>query len=211
MIVDSSQEIPIFLRKTVDRKLILKKRGNRINLESLLRHTHSVSHTTSATMVLASAFGELQNATPRIFSTLKERPITSVELDENIEDPIDEREVFDLIRDINDPEHPLSLEQLNVVSEELVNVDNATRVINVQFTPTIPHCSMATLIGLCIRVKLLRCLPREYKIDLMITPGKHNQEHAINKQLQDKERVAAALENPKLLSVVNQCIAEPGY
>lgn len=57
----------------------------------------------------------------------------------------------------------------------------------------------------------MRTLPREYKIDLSITPGKHDQETAINKQLQDKERVAAALENPNLLSVVNKCIAEPGY
>lgn len=29
----------------------------------------------------------------------------------------------------------------------------------------------------------------------------------VNKQLNDKERVAAALENPSLLNVVNQCIA----
>lgn len=64
---------------------------------------------------------------------------------------------------------------------------------------------------LCFQVKLLRTLPREYKIDLSITPGKHDQEKAINKQLQDKERVAAALENPNLLSVVNKCISELNY
>jgi hypothetical protein len=31
------------------------------------------------------------------------------------EDPIDAQEIFDYIRDINDPEHPYTLEQLNVV------------------------------------------------------------------------------------------------
>jgi hypothetical protein len=31
-------------------------------------------------------------------------------------EPITPREVFELIRNINDPEHPLTLEQLNVVS-----------------------------------------------------------------------------------------------
>ncbi|XP_003748254.1 MIP18 family protein galla-2 [Galendromus occidentalis] len=164
-------------------------------------------------MVLNLGFGsfQLENAAPQVFATVKDRPVTAAELDDAIEDPIDAREVFDLIRDINDPEHPLTLEQLKVVAEELVTVDPATRVIKVMFTPTIPHCSMATLIGLCIRVKLMRSLPREFKIDLMITPGKHDQERAINKQLQDKERVAAALENPNLLSVVNKCIAEPEY
>ena len=34
----------------------------------------------------------------------------------------------------------------------------------IEFTPTIPHCSMATLIGLSIRVKLLRCLPSRFKV-----------------------------------------------
>jgi len=31
---------------------------------------------------------------------------------------------------------------------------------------------------------------------------------AVNKQVNDKERVAAALENPNLLSIVRQCIGE---
>eukprot|EP00947_MAST-08B_sp_MAST-8B-sp1_P004696 g4696.t1 len=56
---------------------------------------------------------------------------------------------------INDPEHPLTLEQLNVATLENVQVDDAAGTVMVHFTPTIPHCSMATLIGLCIRVKLL--------------------------------------------------------
>jgi metal-sulfur cluster biosynthetic enzyme len=55
----------------------------------------------------------------------------------------------DLIRAINDPEHPLSLEQLNVVRQD--HVDVTENHVLVEFTPTIPHCSMATLIGLSIR------------------------------------------------------------
>lgn len=76
----------------------------------------------------------------------------------------------------------------------------------IKFTPTIPHCSMATLIGLSIRVLLLRTLPARFKITVEITPGSHTSEVAINKQLADKERVAAALENNHLLEVINQCI-----
>jgi hypothetical protein len=73
-------------------------------------------------------------------------------------------------------------------------------------SPTIPHCSMATLIGLAIRVKLIRSLPSRFDIIVQIQPGTHASELAINKQLADKERVAAALENPHLLGVVNKCI-----
>ena len=66
---------------------------------------------------------------------------------------------------------------------------------------------MATLIGLCLRVKLLRTLPPRMKVAIYIKPGAHQSESAINKQLNDKERVAAALENIHLAEVVNKCIA----
>lgn len=41
-------------------------------------------------------------------------------------EPIDAAEIFEHIRDIVDPEHPYSLEQLNVVEEELITVDDGT-------------------------------------------------------------------------------------
>jgi len=103
------------------------------------------------------------------------------------------------------------LEQLNVTQQQLIKVDDANNYIEVCFTPTIPHCSMATLIGLCIRVKLLRSLPSRFKVDIKVTPGSHASEDAVNKQLNDKERVAAALENGHLLDVVNNCIAHTDY
>jgi len=40
-------------------------------------------------------------------------------------EPIDALEVFEHVRDIVDPEHPYTLEQLNVVEEGLVQVDDA--------------------------------------------------------------------------------------
>ena len=66
---------------------------------------------------------------------------------------------------------------------------------------------MATLIGLCLRVQLLRALPSRFKVDIYVSPGSHASEHAVNKQLNDKERVAAALENPMLLDRVNLCLS----
>ncbi|KAM8851718.1 cytosolic iron-sulfur assembly component 2B isoform X2 [Synchiropus splendidus] len=137
---------------------------------------------------------QLENANPVIFQRSDERLLTATDEDEDVHDPIDDREIFDMIRSINDPEHPLSLEELNVVEQVRVKVKDAESTVEVEFTPTIPHCSMATLIGLSI------------KIDVHITPGTHASEEAVNKQLADKERVAAALENSSLLEVVNQCL-----
>jgi metal-sulfur cluster biosynthetic enzyme len=83
---------------------------------------------------------------------------------ENEFDLIDNVEVFDMIREINDPEHPLSLEQLRVVRLEDVHVDPIAKTVHVVFTPTIPHCSMATMIGLMIRNKLYNSLSPLYKL-----------------------------------------------
>uniref|UniRef100_A0A8C7Y9W0 Cytosolic iron-sulfur assembly component 2B n=1 Tax=Oryzias sinensis TaxID=183150 RepID=A0A8C7Y9W0_9TELE len=153
-----------------------------------------------------SGGSQLENANPVIFQRSGERQLTAADEDEDVHDPIDDREIFDILfkstnlRQYNilfsfDPEHPLSLEELNVVEEVRVQVNDAESTVSVEFTPTIPHCSMATLIGLSIKVKLLRSLPNR------LCPGV-----AVNKQLADKERVAAALENSSLLEVVNQCL-----
>lgn len=47
-------------------------------------------------------------------------------------------------------------------------------------------------------------------MDIRIKPGTHQSEHAVNKQLNDKERVQAALENQHLLQVVEGCLATAG-
>lgn len=47
-------------------------------------------------------------------------------------------------------------------------------------------------------------------MDVSIRPGTHMSEFAVNRQLNDKERVAAALENGGLLEVVNQCLSAKG-
>lgn len=128
------------------------------------------------------------------------------------EEKINSNEIFDLIRSITDPEHPLTLEDLSVVSAEQISVTHPddpedSPHVMVRFTPTIPHCSMATLIGLTLRVRLLRSLPERFKVDIKIKEGTHQSENSVNKQLNDKERVAAALENSHLLGVVQQCLS----
>ncbi|XP_022111094.1 MIP18 family protein FAM96A-like [Acanthaster planci] len=133
------------------------------------------------------------------------------EEEENLEDIA--ADIYDLIKDIRDPEKPNTLEELEVVFEQGVKVhplqEGSDRyIIRVEFTPTVPHCSLATLIGLCIRVKLDRSLPQKHKIDIFITKGTHSTEDEINKQINDKERIAAAMENPNLKELVERCVAD---
>ncbi|XP_012220105.1 MIP18 family protein galla-1 [Linepithema humile] len=123
--------------------------------------------------------------------------------------------VYDLLRTIKDPEKPQTLEELDVVYEECINICDSTprgvSVIRVEFNPTVPHCSLATLIGLCIRVKLERFLVASFKLDIYIKKGAHSTEEEINKQINDKERIAAAMENPNLRELVEKCILEDDY
>ncbi|KAF5961052.1 hypothetical protein HYC85_002261 [Camellia sinensis] len=95
---------------------------------------------------------------------------------------------------------------LSVLSEESITVDEKLGRILITFTPTIQHCSMATVIGLCLRVKLKECFPPHFKVDIKVAPGSHANEESVNKQLNDKERVAAALENPNLRQLVDECL-----
>ncbi|KAI3453848.1 hypothetical protein Pfo_010511 [Paulownia fortunei] len=153
----------------------------------------------------------LINANPVVYEK-KERRTRSApgDVDEYAVEPIDQQEIFDHIRDIKDPEHPYSLEELKVITEDAIEVDDKHSYVRVTFTPTVEHCSMATVIGLCLRVKLMRSLPPRYKVDIRVAPGTHATEAAVNKQLNDKERVAAALENPNLVDMVDECLA-PSY
>lgn len=109
----------------------------------------------------------------------------------------------DILRSIRDPEKPSTLEDLHVVYEEGIfiqaptsdNVQVVRRRLNnsiftqptnnafgfisqirVEFNPTVPHCSLATLIGLCIRVKIERNIQHKLKLDIYIKKGAHTTE-----------------------------------
>ncbi|CAD6442272.1 a7c98ac4-2a4a-4537-bcd2-eba69ce3a72c [Sclerotinia trifoliorum] len=127
-------------------------------------------------------------------------------------EPIDEQEIYDLIAPISDPEHPLSLESLGVVKLEDVHLVSPSDLTNpaalsrvlVELTPTVSHCSLATVIGLGVRVRLEQALPPSYRVEVKIKKDTHSQAAEVNKQLADKERVAAALENDNLMNLLRK-------
>ncbi|EQB60516.1 hypothetical protein NAPIS_ORF01890 [Vairimorpha apis BRL 01] len=126
--------------------------------------------------------------------------------------------IFELIRDIKDPEHDFTLEQLNVVKKEYIsifeftkddeclNVGLPVKCLMVRFVPTIPHCSMAAIIGLSL-IYILKNYIKDHIIKIEIVLGTHVNDKLINKQLNDKDRVQAAFENEALNDVINDCTA----
>ncbi|OGM39965.1 cytoplasmic protein required for cell viability [Aspergillus bombycis] len=130
--------------------------------------------------------------------------------DDLLEEPIDEQEIYDLVSTISDPEHPISLGALAVVSLPDISITptlsyvpaSPLRTVTILITPTITHCSLATVIGLGVRVRLEQSLPPRFRVDVRIKEGTHSTADEVNKQLADKERVAAALENGTLMGVI---------
>lgn len=147
-------------------------------------------------------------------SLVSSRPPSLISDSEDNEEPepIDAQEIYDLISSISDPEHPLTLGQLAIVNlPDITIIDDGNRnkmaEVIVEITPTITHCNLATLIGLGIRVRLDRCLPPRYRITINVKKGTHQSENQVNKQLNDKERVAAACENEQLLTVISHMLS----
>ena len=62
----------------------------------------------------------------------------------------------------------LYIDLLLITLPSCMQVSDDDNTVMIEFTPTIPHCSMATLIGLSIRVKLLRALPSRFKVHCFI-------------------------------------------
>lgn len=124
--------------------------------------------------------------------------------------------IIDLISTISDPEHPVSLGQLSIVNIDDIHInpspaegfpdENTIVQVSVEITPTVTHCSLATVLGLGVRVRLEQCLPPNYRVDVLCRENTHSQDDQVNKQLADKERVAAALENDSLRAVLDKML-----
>ncbi|KAL9692691.1 hypothetical protein quinque_000038 [Culex quinquefasciatus] len=120
--------------------------------------------------------------------------------------------IYDFLRTIRDPEKPNTLEDLKVVYEEGIFVQEPTEgnvyVVRIEFNPTVPHCSLATLIGLCIRIKVQRSLAHNLKLDIYIKKGAHSTEEEINKQINDKGTNSGRDGKSNLRQLVENCIKE---
>ncbi|TBU03266.1 hypothetical protein CWI37_0324p0020 [Hamiltosporidium tvaerminnensis] len=155
--------------------------------------------------------------------------------------------IYELLRDIKDPEHPNTLEDLGIINKSGIKIgviesSNIGEIessvekqdflsnndknemflfkkgvsitdyglpinyIDISFVPTIPHCSMAALIGLSIKRQLMKFVDEKYWIRVYIAAETHVNELALNKQLNDKDRVMAAFENEAIVDLIDLCL-----
>lgn len=146
------------------------------------------------------------NPNPVVLDKIATKDVDLVFCNKKVKD-VNKETVFQLIRNIVDPEHPQTIEQLGIVDLNSVSIykmetdDPFLRegldvtVVEVKYKPTIPHCSMAAVIGLGIKIQLMKYLDMKYHTKVIVAEDSHIQERDLNKQINDKDRVLAATEN----------------
>jgi len=128
--------------------------------------------------------------------------------------------IFGFLKGVLDPEFPFCLFSLDIISVEKIGLKNfyhsQSYKISIFFCPTSLTCSLTPIIGLsigniiyhqCFNYWIRKSTPINwiglFLID--IPTFFHLKREEIVKQLNDKERVSAALENPEIRMAILGC------
>lgn len=94
-----------------------------------------------------------------------------------------------LIQTLRDPEKPNTWEEQVVVTEncmEVQAINEDDHLVISRFIPAVPHCSLATLTGLCLGGKLHSVgLLFQHKLEIYISEGTRSTEENLSKQIND--------------------------
>nr|UXY87701.1 protein AE7-like 1 [Cryptomonas curvata] len=125
--------------------------------------------------------------------------------------------VLSLLKEIRDPEFPCYLLDLDVLSTEKIIIENhllnQNICIAIVVAPTYNKCSMSTVIGLSIENILFNRITGTFfkfyfpqtwswKSCVFIPSKFHIKGFMITKQLNDKERISAAIENRSIRNII---------
>ncbi len=132
--------------------------------------------------------------------------------------------IFTLIKKIRDPEFPYFLYVLNIITIEKILIENyilnQNINININVAPTYNMCTMSSIIGLSIEniiyneysglvLKNYFPINWNWKYCITILPAFHIKGLTITKQLNDKERISAAIENFSIRNIVKFSYYKP--
>ncbi len=109
---------------------------------------------------------------------------------------VTKEEVFEALKPVQDPEHPVSITdpRMSIVKKDYIDTDDTS--VFVQFKPTVPYCPMGGLIGVLIRRRLEEVFPNK-NIEVSLVPGTHSQEDAVNQMISDDTRYNQILSKMK--------------
>lgn len=115
---------------------------------------------------------------------------------------MDKSDVLQVLQKVNDPEHPISIVDLKIVTEDDINI--LPDKVEVEFSPTVPFCPMGGAIGVIIKY----ALEKEFNISVSVKvkSGTHVQEKALNETLGDPAKYEEAREKFIEAGLMDQCI-----
>ncbi|KAI3380940.1 hypothetical protein SNEBB_006777 [Seison nebaliae] len=100
--------------------------------------------------------------------------------------------------------------QRNEISESVLSIiwrNNIRWIIDVVIKPTIPHCHLASIIGLSIYCRLKELINEKGRINITFLPGSYNDIERTEKQLADKERRLVAFEDKEITRQIEKCLS----
>ena len=82
-------------------------------------------------------------------------------------------------------------------------------MIEVRLKPTNAHCHLIQQIALAVHLRLRRELAHvmEYKVRVICFGSSHARQEEVEKQMNDKERIAAALENEQIVHYLDELLS----
>jgi metal-sulfur cluster biosynthetic enzyme len=115
---------------------------------------------------------------------------------------LDKKEILETLKNVYDPEYPVSVVELGIVKEEDITINGDKALI--QFTPTSPLCPMGGIIGIVIKYALEKKFGKEFEVK--VKPGAHADEESLNNLLQDKKRFDETVNRLKESGLLDSCI-----
>ena len=115
---------------------------------------------------------------------------------------MDKSEVLAVLQKVNDPEHPVSVVDMEIVTEDDIKI--GSEKVDVEFTPTVPFCPMGGAIGVIIKYALEKELGVPAQV--RVKAGKHVQEKALNETLGDPDRYEEAKAKFLEAGLMEHCI-----
>jgi len=116
---------------------------------------------------------------------------------------LNKKMVMDVLREVYDPEYPISIIEMNIVDEDSIEILDRGR-IRVTFKPTTPFCPMGGLIGVLVKYALEKTL--NVKAEVLVKPGTHISEDVINATINDEKRYEAILKQLSNSGLLKRCV-----
>ena len=116
---------------------------------------------------------------------------------------MDKETILKRFQTVYDPEHPVSILDLKIVTAEDISVED--KAISVTFTPTTPFCPMGAVIGVVIK-KVLQDMAPEAAVTVKVKEGSHVREPMVNQMINEPAQYERTLNNLKENGMLEQCV-----